>query len=83
MTRSAAKAHAKDGVRVVSVSPGPVDTPLMQRATGGNLAAVAANNPSGRVAEPWEVANLVLALSTDETSFINGSDHKIDGAASA
>jgi len=83
LTQSAALANAKHKVRCVSVSPGPVDTPLMQRATGGNLAAVAAGNPSGRLAKPSEVANLVMALSTPEASYINGSDVKIDGAASA
>jgi NAD(P)-dependent dehydrogenase (short-subunit alcohol dehydrogenase family) len=83
MTQSAAAAHAKDKVRCVSVSPGPVDTPLMQRATGGNLAGVAAGNPSGRLAKPSEIANLVMALSTPEAAYINGSDVKIDGAATA
>ncbi len=83
MTESAALAHAKDNVRCVSVSPGPVDTPLMQRATGGNLTGVAAGNPSGRLAQPSEIANLVMALSTPEASYINGSDVKIDGGATA
>ena len=83
MTQSAAQAHAKDKVRCVTVSPGPVDTPLMQRATGGNLAGVAAGNPSGRLAQPSEIANLVMALSTPEASYINGSDVKIDGGATA
>jgi len=83
LTESAALAHAKDKVRCVSVSPGPVDTPLMQRATGGNLSGVAAGNPSGRLAQPSEIANLVMALSTPEASYINGSDVKIDGGATA
>jgi NAD(P)-dependent dehydrogenase (short-subunit alcohol dehydrogenase family) len=82
-TQSAALANARNKVRVVSVSPGPVDTPLMQRATGGNLAPVAAGNPSGRLAQPSEIAALVLNLAAPESSYITGADFIIDGGATA
>ena len=83
LTTSAAQANAKNNIRVVSVSPGPVDTPLMQRATGGNLTGVAAGNPSGRLATSEEIAGVVLNLAAPESAYINGSDLKVDGGATA
>jgi NAD(P)-dependent dehydrogenase (short-subunit alcohol dehydrogenase family) len=83
LTRSAALAHAREKIRIVSISPGPVDTPLMQRATGGNLEPVARSNPSGRVAQPEEIATQVLNLAAPDAGYVTGEDFKIDGGASA
>jgi NAD(P)-dependent dehydrogenase (short-subunit alcohol dehydrogenase family) len=76
LTRSAAKAHSKDGVRVVSVSPGAVDTPLLRRAMGGNM-------PTGRIGKPEEIAALVLNLAAPESAYISGGDYVIDGGSTA
>lgn len=83
LTASAAKAHAKDGIRVVSVSPGAVDTPLLRRAVGDNMDAVGRGNPTGRVGKPEEVAALVLSLAAPEFGYITGADFKIDGGTTA
>ncbi len=76
LTRSAAKAHGKDGIRVVSVSPGGVDTPLLRRAMAGRM-------PAGRIGKPEEIAALVLTLAAPESAYINGADFVIDGGSTA
>ncbi len=83
LTRSAAAAEAKAGIRVVSISPGGVETELLRRFLGGSLDGAGSNNPMGRIAQPQEVADVVLNLVAPENTFLNGDDVKIDGASSA
>lgn len=82
LTRSAGRRHAKENLRVLTISPGPIDTPLLRRG-GNNLDAIAASNPTGRVGRPEEVAAMVLNLAAPESAYITGEDYKIDGGASA
>jgi len=74
------------GIRVNMVSPGPTETPLINRNIGMDPAAVAAlraemigNIPMRRMGEPEEVARAVLFLASGEASFINGVDLCVDG----
>jgi NAD(P)-dependent dehydrogenase (short-subunit alcohol dehydrogenase family) len=74
------------GMRVNMVSPGPTETPLINRNPGMDAAAVAAlrqmmiaNTPMRRMGEPAEIARAVLFLSSDEASFITGVDLFVDG----
>ncbi|MCP1727704.1 NAD(P)-dependent dehydrogenase (short-subunit alcohol dehydrogenase family) [Natronospira proteinivora] len=83
LTRSAASREAGDGVRVISVSPGGVETDLLKRFMGGSLEGAGENSPMGRIAQPSEVADVVLNLTAPEALFLNGDDVKIDGASSA
>jgi NAD(P)-dependent dehydrogenase (short-subunit alcohol dehydrogenase family) len=75
-----------DGIRVNMVSPGPTETPLINRNIGMSEAEVQAlretmisNIPMHRMGEPEEVARAVLFLASDEASFINGVDLCVDG----
>jgi 3alpha(or 20beta)-hydroxysteroid dehydrogenase len=79
ITKTAALELAADRIRVNSVHPGAVDTPMvaasnLQRGEGGLPSA-----PLGRVAIPEDIANLVLFLASDASSYITGSEFAIDG----
>jgi meso-butanediol dehydrogenase/(S,S)-butanediol dehydrogenase/diacetyl reductase len=93
LTRAMALDHADAGVRVNSVSPGSVRTPLLSlaaRTYGGEgvseaeaFARFGAAHPVGRIGEPEEVAELVAYLASDRAGFITGSDFRIDGGLTA
>ncbi len=80
-TMSAALRHAKDGIRVNSVHPGPIDTPMLNEGfvDPERGRQVIERTPMGRRGEPMEVAYGVLFLASDEASFMTGSALVIDG----
>jgi NAD(P)-dependent dehydrogenase (short-subunit alcohol dehydrogenase family) len=82
LTRSVAVENAKSGVRINVVCPGAIETPMLHGLTGGNPEfeqAVAAAEPMGRVGTPDEVAEAVLWLSSDASSFVTGHALAVDG----
>ena len=93
LTRAMAMDFAKDKIRVVSVSPGSIRTPILERAArsaGGPDADIeaafrkyGAAHPIGRIGEPEEVAELIAFLVSDKAAFITGSDYRIDGGLTA
>jgi cyclopentanol dehydrogenase len=78
LTKHAAMAYARDGIRVNSVHPGLIRTPLIDVAEPGNGAVIDAT-PMGRPGEPVEVSHAVLFLASDEASFITGAELFVDG----
>ena len=82
MTKSAALELAADGVRVNSVHPGIIETPMLAE-FGGALPRVREGLPMGRTAQASEVASLVLFLASDESSYCSGHEFVIDGAMTA
>jgi len=81
MTKSAARELAADNVRVNSVHPGIIETPML--AEFGEGSRIREGIPMGRTAEASEVANLVLFLASDESSYCSGHEFVIDGAMRA
>ncbi len=77
--------YARDGVRVVSVSPGAIDTPLVRASleAQGGAAALANRHPLGRIGRPEEIANAVLWVASDDASFLTATDIEVDGGLSA
>lgn len=78
MTKAVAVEYGPRGIRVNSVHPGFIQTPMMVEATdeeGGDALALI---PLRRIADPSEVSNLVLFLASDESSYITGSEHLVD-----
>jgi 3-oxoacyl-[acyl-carrier protein] reductase len=73
--------YARDGIRVVSVSPGAIDTPLVRAslAKQGGGAALANRHPLGRIGRPEEVAHAVIWLCSDDASFVTATDLEVDG----
>lgn len=79
MTKTAAAEFGPFGIRVNSVHPGGVDTPMIQ----GFLpegADASMGVPLGRIGQPEDVASLVAFLASDESSYCSGSEFVIDGA---
>ena len=86
MTKTAAVELARFGIRVNSVHPGVIDTEMIQEVAGhdeARLERIAAATPFRRSAAPEEIANLVLYLASDESSFSSGSEFVADGAVTA
>ncbi len=78
MTKSAAIEFAPHNIRVNSVHPGIIVTPMT---SGGELPLdlVAAGTPAKRAGQPVEVANVVLMLASDESRFSTGAEFVVDG----
>jgi 3alpha(or 20beta)-hydroxysteroid dehydrogenase len=85
MTKSAALELGQYGIRVNSVHPGGVDTPMLGGAELGHMAASNpfAGQPIPRIAQPEEIARLVLFLCSDESSYSTGSEFTADGGRMA
>ena len=86
MTKSAAIELAPLGIRVNSVHPGLIRTPMTTSndpTTQGALDLLAAGTPVGRAGEPDEVASVVLMLASDESRFSTGAEFVVDGGATA
>jgi NAD(P)-dependent dehydrogenase (short-subunit alcohol dehydrogenase family) len=77
--------YVKDSIRINSVHPGPIATPMTEagRANPENLRRMQAMTPMGRYGEPEEVAWGVLFLASDESSYMTGSELVIDGGYTA
>lgn len=84
LTKTLALDYARDKIRVNSVCPGYIKTPMvMAGPVAGQLDALAALHPLGRLGEPEEVAYCVLFLASDESSFVTGASLLVDGGYTA
>ena len=86
MTRTFARELLDRGIRVNAVSPGPIDTGILERtmpveAARAFLEQIKADNPMGRFGEPEEVAKAILFLGFDAT-YTTGTELLVDGGAS-
>lgn len=79
MTRTLALEGALEGIRVNSISPGYVDTPLLDLLEQEVKDFLVSLHPLQRLGRPEEVANAALFLASDEASFITGADLPVDG----
>jgi NAD(P)-dependent dehydrogenase (short-subunit alcohol dehydrogenase family) len=79
MTKNAAVTYAPENIRVNSVHPGLIRTPLVTSQSDDMNAEIIAKTPMGRMGTPEEVANVCLFLASDESSFMTGSELVIDG----
>jgi NAD(P)-dependent dehydrogenase (short-subunit alcohol dehydrogenase family) len=82
LTKHAAIAYAKHNIRVNSVHPGIIATPAVTSQFEGAAQVIAAT-PLGRMGHPTELANGILFLASDESSFMTGAELVIDGGYTA
>jgi len=85
LTKVTALQYAREGIRVNSVHPGPVKTPMTEqrRADPATYQLMVSRIPLGRYGEPEEVAYAVLYLASDESAWVTGSELVIDGGWTA
>ena len=79
LTQTAALELARDGIRVNSVHPGYVRTPMNDNIPEDNTR----DFPVPRFAEPEEISAVVLFLASDEASFVTGAEYQVDGGATS
>jgi NAD(P)-dependent dehydrogenase (short-subunit alcohol dehydrogenase family) len=85
LTRELGIEFARRGVRVNALCPGPVDTPLLRELYANDPVEAGRRMihvPMGRFAEAVELANAVLFLASDESSYITASTFLVDGGLS-
>lgn len=78
-SKNAAITYADGGIRVNSIHPGFIDTPITQAQDPALNAAVVAATPLGRAGTPREIAYGCLFLASDESSFVTGTEIYVDG----
>jgi NAD(P)-dependent dehydrogenase (short-subunit alcohol dehydrogenase family) len=89
LTKAMAIDHAAEGIRVNCICPGDIDTPMLRAEsrqlgqTAEEFVAEMSRRPLGRVGKPEEIAQAVLYLVSDASSFVTGIAHLVDGGANA
>jgi NAD(P)-dependent dehydrogenase (short-subunit alcohol dehydrogenase family) len=82
--RSAARAYSADGIRINLICPGYIRTPLLEsRLEAGQLAALTAQHPIGRLGTAEEVAGLASWLAGPDAGFVAGAVYTVDGGFTA
>jgi NAD(P)-dependent dehydrogenase (short-subunit alcohol dehydrogenase family) len=80
-TKSLAREVSPEGVRVNSISPGPIDTPMLQAASAEQRAIAASRTLLGRLGQPIDIARAVLYLASSESSFVTGEVLRVNGGS--
>jgi meso-butanediol dehydrogenase/(S,S)-butanediol dehydrogenase/diacetyl reductase len=88
ITRAMALDHVKDGIRINAVCPGEVNTPMLasersEPVTPELMQQIADSVPMGRLAEPAEIARVVLFLASDAASYMTGAMVCVDAGYTA
>jgi NAD(P)-dependent dehydrogenase (short-subunit alcohol dehydrogenase family) len=88
ITRAMALDHVKEGIRINAVCPGEVDTPMLRSErsrppTPEDMQQLAETVPMGRLAQPVEIARVVLFLASDEASYMTGALVPVDAGYTA
>lgn len=83
MTKHVAVQYGKDNIRVNSVHPGYIKTPMMAAATDEEGGGIASQIPLGRMADPDEVSRLMVWLASDDSSYISGTEQVVDAGLTA
>jgi NAD(P)-dependent dehydrogenase (short-subunit alcohol dehydrogenase family) len=82
LTKTAALEYGREGVRVNAISPGVIQTPMIERSETANpemVEAVSEATPMGRIGEPEEIGDAAVWLCSDDASFVTGETMVIDG----
>lgn len=79
LTKSAALEYSAKGVRINSVGPAFINTPLLESLDEEMLQKLVGRHPIGRFGEPEEVAELFLWLASEKASFVTGAYYPVDG----
>jgi NAD(P)-dependent dehydrogenase (short-subunit alcohol dehydrogenase family) len=76
--------YSRYSVRVNTVLPGPIDTPLLRKSYKNTreMQKSREKNPMRKIGLPSDVANVVLFLASDEANFVNGGEYTVDGGES-
>lgn len=84
LTKNAAIEYATQGIRVNSVGPGFIKTPLVEKSLDKeSLEVIAGMHPVQRLGTPEEVANLIVFLASDDAAFLTGAYYLVDGGYTA
>ena len=84
LTKAMAVDHAREGVRVNAIAPGPTETPMLASVmTPEEMKAFGEAMPIGRLAQPEELAAAALFLASDEASYVTGAVFAVDGGQTA
>ena len=83
LTLIAAGQYTSKGIRITCIAPGTVDTPQARGSSQSSQALqdIAANHPMGRIGRPEDIADTILYLASDESSYISGSTIIADGGS--
>jgi NAD(P)-dependent dehydrogenase (short-subunit alcohol dehydrogenase family) len=83
LTRSLGISHAREGIRVNTVCPGFIDTPMLAPSGAAGRDRYIAAHPIGRLGQPEEIARAIRFLASDDASFVVGTSLFVDGGYTA